>query len=291
MRLSVKIGRMNKKKHEYQILLTNDDGIQSPGLWAAAEALSKLGFVTVVAPREQASATGRSMPVSSDGKIEPTRLNIGPQEWTTYAVGGTPGQAVQHAVLEIVDTPPDLIVSGINSGENLGNTITISGTVGAALEGASVGIPSMAVSLQTNTYYLHHDKDVDFAAASHFTHLFSAMMLKGEMPDDVDVLKVDIPISATPRTSWRVTRLSKHRYYTPFVQRPGSWAERGFVNARAEDILPDEHSPDTDIYTVLIDKKVSVTPLSLDMTSRVELESLDQILRQSLENNPSSKMK
>jgi len=137
------------KDGRYQILLTNDDGIQSPGIWAAAEALSKLGFVTLAAPRDQASSTGRSMLLTSDGRIHSNTLRIGNQDWQAYAVGGTPAQTVMHAVLEIMaDNPPDLVVSGINYGENVGDIITISGTVGAAMEGASLGIPSMAVSLQ-----------------------------------------------------------------------------------------------------------------------------------------------
>ena len=79
-----------------QILLTNDDSILSPGLWAAAESLSALGFVTVVAPREQSSAMGRSLPPSSDGIISKETVEVGGKNWTVYAVGGTPAQAVQH---------------------------------------------------------------------------------------------------------------------------------------------------------------------------------------------------
>ena len=86
------------KDGRFQILLTNDDGIQSPALWAAADALAPLGFVTVAAPREQSSGAGRSLPKTSDGRIERRMLNIHGQEWETYAVGGTPAQAVLHAL-------------------------------------------------------------------------------------------------------------------------------------------------------------------------------------------------
>ncbi len=132
-----------------QILLTNDDGIQSPGLWAAAEALSELGFVTVAAPREQSSGMGRSLPMTSDGVIRPEVLNVCGKDWTVYAVGGTPAQAVLHGILEIMPQKPDLVVSGINYGENVATGITISGTVGAAMEAASQGIPALAASLET----------------------------------------------------------------------------------------------------------------------------------------------
>ena len=155
-----------KKK---QILLTNDDGINSPGIWAAAHALSKLGFVTLAAPREQYSGAGRSLPLNSDGIITPTILSIGGQEWTCYAVGGSPAQVVLHSVLEIMPEKPDLVVSGINYGENIGHSVTMSGTVGAAFEGAAMGIPSLAVSLQIMSEdYLTYHKDIDFSTAGLF---------------------------------------------------------------------------------------------------------------------------
>src|SRR3972149_2575964 len=100
------------------ILLTNDDGIGSPGLWAAAEALPPLGFVTVVAPREQQSGSGRSMPVASDGAIGQETVRIGDKTWTVYSVGGLPAQAVQHALFEIMPQPPLLVVGGIKYGGN-----------------------------------------------------------------------------------------------------------------------------------------------------------------------------
>src|SRR3972149_2595964 len=132
-----------------QILLTNDDGIQSPGLWIAAKALSELGFVHVVAPRDQFSGAGRSLPITSDGLIRAQPMHVNGQDWTVYSVGGTPAQAVLHAILEVLPKPPELVVSGINYGENLGTGVTVSGTVGAALEAASLGIPALAISLET----------------------------------------------------------------------------------------------------------------------------------------------
>src|SRR6476620_2932038 len=99
-------------KSKPQILLTNDDGILSPGLWAAAEALSALGFVTVAAPREQSSGAGRSLPSSSYGLIREDTVEVHGQQWQVYAVGGTPAQAVLHAILEIMPRQPDLVVSG-----------------------------------------------------------------------------------------------------------------------------------------------------------------------------------
>lgn len=268
------------KDGRYQILLTNDDGIQSPGIWAAAEALSDLGFVTLAAPRDQASSTGRSLLLTSDGRIHSTTLSIGGQEWEVYAVGGTPAQTVLHAVLEIMDTPPDLVVSGINYGENVGDGITISGTVGAAMEGASMGIPSLAVSLQLADMdnYTTYSRSIDFATAAHFTRLFAQKMLEKQFPPDVHLLKVDVPAEATPETPWRVTRLARHRYFCPVAERKGSWEERGTIGYKIN-VRPEDITPDSDVYALVFDKVVSVTPLSLDMTSRVDLEDLQDRLK------------
>ncbi len=260
-----------------QILLTNDDGIRSPGLWAAASVLSELGYVTVAAPRDQVSATGRSMPRSSDGRIERTTLNINGQEWPVFSIGGTPAQVVLHAILEVMDRPPDLVVSGINYGENLGHSITISGTVGAAFEGAAMGIPSMAVSLQLlSTDYLSYS-DLDFSNAAFFTRLFAKMLVQKNMPPDVDLLKIEVPHDATPQTPWKITRLARHRYYIPNARRPGTWDEPFYMDGRPN-VKPEEVSPDSDIYALLFEKVVSVTPLSLDMTSRIDLHELEQSL-------------
>lgn len=262
-----------------QILLTNDDGIKSPGLWAAAEALSPLGFVTVVAPREQASGSGRSSPVTSDGIIKSTRLQIGQQDWEVYAVGGTPAQAVLHGILEIMPVRPDLVVSGINYGENIGFSITISGTVGAALEAAAQGIPALAVSLELlNDDYLGYSREVDFSAAAHFTHYFGQMLLEKRMPHDVDVLKLDVPAAATIETPWRMTRVARHSYYMPVVEREGSWDDKGVINSFIG-VDPANIPHDTDAYTLRFDRTVAVTPLSLDLTSRVDLKDLDRQLR------------
>jgi 5'-nucleotidase len=266
---------MSKK----QILLTNDDGIKSPGLWAAAEALAQLGYVTVAAPREQSSGLGRSMPSTSDGIIHPESLLIHGREWTVYAVGGTPAQAVQHGVLEILSRPPDLVVSGINYGENLATGITISGTVGAAMESASMGIPSLAVSLETShDKHLSYDTSVDFSTAAYFTTYFAKALLEKKFPEDFMLMKVDVPSNATPQTPWHVTRLSRRRFYFPVAPKRASWdipARMGYTEN--PEII---HEPaDSDVFILHSKREVSVTPLSLDMTARLDFNELDQLLR------------
>ncbi|HEX2981540.1 MAG TPA: 5'/3'-nucleotidase SurE [Anaerolineaceae bacterium] len=266
-------------KNRPQIVLTNDDGIQSPGLWAAAQALSRLGFVTVAAPREQSSGMGRSMPTTSDGIIRKLNVQVGEQEWEVHSIGGTPAQTILHAFLEILKEPPDLVVSGINYGENLGNGVTASGTVGAALEGASWGVPSLAVSLQTDPrYHLSYSEEIDFSTAAHFTYYFARLMLEKRLPDDVDVLKIDVPSDATPSTAWTVTRQSKHPYYRTLRPERSDWDEPIRFGYELGYTI-DEITPDSDIYALQIAKTVSVTPLSLDLTSRVAMDDLDRLLR------------
>jgi 5'-nucleotidase len=263
----------------YQILLTNDDGIQSPGLWAAARALSALGYVHVAAPREQYSGAGRSLPSNSDGIITPLPLQVNGKQWTVYSVGGTPAQAVLHALYEILPQPPDLVVSGINYGENIGLGVTVSGTVGAAMEAAARGIPALAISLETDlAHHLSYSTEVDFLAAGHFTALFGRLLLERRMPEDVYLLKVDVPREATPETPWRVTRLARQPYFEPVAPKRSSWNTPETVGYRRSDAL-ELAAPDSDMYALLTQRVVSVTPLTLDLTARVGLEALEQLLR------------
>lgn len=262
-----------------QILLTNDDGIQSPGLWAAAAALAAVGHVTVAAPAEQSSGMGRSLPSTSSGIIHEQKLRVNGQEWTVYAVAGSPAQAIQHAVLEIMPKKPDLVVSGINYGENVASGVTVSGTVGAAMEAASHGIPALAASLQTGReHHLSYSTQVDFSAAAYFTAYFARQLLEKRLPADVDLLKLDVPAEATPETPWEITRISHQRYYVPVAARRNSWDEPGTVDYREGAILEGE-AQDSDVYVLRIKRLVSVTPLSLDFTSRVDFGDLNRLLR------------
>ena len=262
-----------------QILLTNDDGIRSPGLWAAAAALSEIGFVTVTAPREQSSGMGRSLPNTSDGIIQLEQVQVNGQEWSVYAVGGSPAQSVLHGVLEVLKFKPDLVVSGINYGENVASGITISGTIGAALEAASLGIPALAVSLEADSkYHLSYSNDVDFSVAADFTARIARLLLGKELLPDVNVLKVDVPSDATLETPWQLTRISMQRYYEPTAPERKSWDEPALVGYREAGNLNTE-AEDTDVYALRVKKVVSVTPLSLDMTSRVDFDELNELMK------------
>ncbi len=262
-----------------QILLTNDDGIRSPGLWAAAASLSDLGFVTVTAPRDQSSGMGRSLPNTSDGIIREERVQVNGQEWSVFAVGGSPAQAVLHGIYDVMKRKPDLVVSGINYGENVASGVTISGTVGAALEAASLGIPSMAISLETDSkYHLSYSTDVEFPIAAKVAANFARMLLEKKFPADVDLLKIEIPADAAPDTPWQLTRVSRQRYYEPTPAERASWDEPGTVGYRANGDF--DHEPeDTDVYVLRKKRVISVSPMSFDLTSRVNFAELDKLMR------------
>lgn len=260
------------------ILLTNDDGFRSPGLWAAAAALEPLGDVLVVAPREQQSGAGRSMPRALGGRIYRETTQVNGRTWQGYAVDASPAQAVLHGLLELTPRRPDLIVAGINYGENVGVGVTISGTVGAALEGAAFGVRGLAVSIEAPVE-LHesYSTQVCFDAAAYFTRFFASHWLALTPPADVDVLKVDVPADATPQTPWRVTRLSRRPYYIPVKPERNDFSQAGVMHYRLATDL-DDVEPDSDVYALIRERVVSVTPLSLDLTSRVDFSLLARLL-------------
>jgi 5'-nucleotidase len=262
------------------ILLTCDDGVRSPGLRAAVRAALNLGDIIISAPCEQQTGAGRSLPTFNDGAIHEIEYLIDGHRVPTYAVHGSPAQAVIYALVEVVPRRPALCISGINFGENLGSGVTGSGTVGAALEAADEGVPALAISLETAPkYHYSLSEDVDFSAAAHFTTAFAARMLARQMPADVDVLKVDVPCDATPGSPWRVTRLSRQRYFRALPSGRRYLAEKRRLGYKMlVDLATLE--PDSDVHAVLVDRVVSVTPLSLDLTSRVARETVEALLRQ-----------
>jgi 5'-nucleotidase len=254
------------------ILVTNDDGIESDGLWAAVEAVLPLGEVLVVAPDRQWSGGGRSMPPDVTGCILPGTREVDGETVAACAVDASPALAVVHGVVELAPRPPALVVSGINFGANLGIEVTISGTVGAALEGGAFSIPALAVSQEMDpAYHLTGHDGADCRAAVAFTRHFAQLLLTGTLPDDVDALSVNIPSDATPDTAWRFTCLSRCRYFVPVAPdrsqgqgRPGYRVIRDLSGAEQN----------SDVRAVKVDRVVSVTPLSLDLTSRVDFATL-----------------
>lgn len=222
---------------------------------------------------------GRSLPSTSSGIIRKQTLIVNGQEWTVHAVSGSPAQAVLHGALEIMPEKPSLVVSGINYGENIGLGVTISGTVGAAMEAASLGIPALAVSLETDAkYHFSYSDEIDFSTAGHFATYFGRILLEKRMPEDVRLLKVDVPSDATPQTAWQVTRISRQPYYQPQLTERESWDVSGPLRYAQMAQLEGE-AEDSDVFVLRKKRWISVTPISLDLTSRVELPDFEKQLR------------
>jgi len=259
------------------ILVTNDDGFEAEGLWAAVEAVLPLGEVLVVAPDRQWSGAGRSMPHHVTGHLVEDWVEVKGHRVRACAVDATPALAVIHGVVELAPRRPSLVVSGINFGANLGTEVTVSGTVGAALEGGAFGIPAMAVSLEMDpAYHLTGNEHARFDAAAAFTNLFADYLLSNGMPYDVHALNINVPSDATPDTPWWLASLSRRRYFEPLA--PDRANGQGRPGYR---LLGDGRQAefDSDVWAVLVDRVVSVTPLSLDLTSRVDFGELDACLR------------
>lgn len=259
------------------ILVTNDDGINSPGLRAAAQAVENLGDLLIVAPSHQRTGAGRSYLNGVDQTIHTVKIPINGSEQTAYAANVTPAQAVGLALLELAPRPVSLCVSGINYGENIGSGVTISGTVGAAIEAACSHVPALAMSLETpHEYHLNHSDAVDFTAAIHFTRHFAQEILSKGLPHRVDFLKVDIPATATPQTAWRVASVSRQRYYHPVAKSQRATSSYHIY------VDSDTLEPDSDIYVFSVEKQVAVVPMTIDLTAPVALPEITQFLDHNL---------
>lgn len=248
------------------ILVTNDDGIESPGLWAAVAALLPLGELLVVAPDCQWSGAGRSMPHHVTGRLMVADREVDGIPVVAYAVDASPALAVAHALLELAPRRPALVVSGINAGANLSTEITVSGTVGAALEAGAFGIPALAVSLEMDQeQHLKPHPEADYTAASAYVQRFAAALLQSPgLPYGVEALNINLPATATPATPWQFTRLSRRRYFVPLAPERERGQGRPGYRLIAD---PERYEPESDLWAVLVEKVVSVTPLSLDLTA------------------------
>ncbi len=259
------------KKLPPLIIVTNDDGIKSPVIVAAVNAVRGLGEVFVIAPKNQESSAGRAFYWRADSGRK-YRFRIGERDFPAWAVDASPAVATRYALDVIAPRPPALVVSGINYGENLGSGVTISGTIGAALEAASQGVPALAVSIQAATeFHYTHSTAIDFRQAAYFVRWFAKRMLKGGLPREMQLLNVNVPSQATRQTTWRVTRASEQAYFKSIVNR-GRFA--GYdVNVDLDTL-----EPDSDIYALLVDHVVSVTPLTFDLTARIALPTATEVL-------------
>ncbi|ADT83584.1 5'/3'-nucleotidase SurE [Thermococcus barophilus] len=253
-----------------KILITNDDGIYSRGIRAAIEALRGLGDVYVVAPMFQRSASGRAMTLHRPLRAKRVTIN---GVKAAYALDGMPVDCVIFALARFGSF--DLAISGINLGENMSTEITISGTASAAIEAATHGIPSIAISLEVNRekYKFGAGEEIDFTMAKLFLKKIAKAVLEKGLPKGVDMLNVNIPYDADESTPIEITRLAR-RMYQPSVEEridPKGTPYYWIVGTQCpRDVL----EPGTDMYAVKVERKVSVTPINIDMTADVDLKYL-----------------
>lgn len=242
-----------------RILVTNDDGVHSEGIHALAAALDPLGAVTVVAPLAESSAIGHALTLR-----RPLRLDAVKEGF--YSVDGTPTDCVNIAVAILMKGElPDLIVSGINTGWNLGDDVTYSGTVAGALEGALLGIPAIAVSLRRAS-----DGVFDFGPSAHAARQLAALVLRHPLPDRT-FLNVNVP-KGVPK-GFRRTVQGKRNHITKISERldprgkPYYWIEEGI----------DEWAPhDRSDYHAVKEGYISVSLLHPDLTAHYAVDQLEQ---------------
>ena len=253
------------------ILIVNDDGIASPGLKAAADALRGMGRIVVVAPAMQQSGVGRSISLFSPvGITRSTALDM-----EAYSIAGTPADAVIIGIHGILRENPELLVSGINMGENMSSEATTSGTVGAALEGASQGVPAVAISLHTGKEFsLDEGEGLDFSLAGKVLRRLARRVLDRGLPGGVDLLNVNVPYGVgETEARVRITRLAR-RMYTTRVQERSDPRGRTYYWIDGDAIYDAEKG--TDVHAVRVEKRVSITPLKLDLTSMESLKGMEE---------------
>ena len=238
-----------------RILVTNDDGIHSPGLTALAKALSRLGEVWVVAPDRERTAVAHAVTLH-----KPLRVHqVGTQ---LYAVNGTPVDCVNLAVLKLLPAPPDLLVSGINKGVNLGDDVLYSGTVSAAMEGTILGIPSMAVS-QEGQKHFYFDTGVRYAVRT------ARLILKEGLPEET-LVNLNIPNRPFGSiTGVRVTCLSRRRFDNPIIEKVDPHGRTYYWIAGTR--ISWSRSKDAD-HEAIEQGAVSLTPIHLDTTNHGVLD-------------------
>lgn len=258
--------------NEKTVLIINDDGIRSHGLVRTARALRDLGRIVLVAPLVQKSGVGRSLSLFEPIRVSRATLD----EYEAYAVAGTPTDAVLLAEYAILHKKADLLVSGINVGENLSTeSIMTSGTVGAALTGASQGMPSMAVSLQAHHADVFEPQaQIDFSVAADVTRAMASHILIHGMPPNVDVLNVNVPMGAV-QPDYQVTRLERNVFDIRIIERLDP---RGNVYFWIGSDFKKSETPGTDVHA-LNSGCISVTPLTLDNTARSSETILSTWLR------------
>lgn len=245
------------------ILLTNDDGIYAEGLWALHGALSREHAVTVVAPDRERTAVSHGITLHQPLRASPVAVN---DHLQGYAVNGTPADCIKLGVLEILGRKPDIVVSGLNPGANVGVNINYSGTVAAAKEAALGGVPAIAASIEAGAPYAYE------TAAGFIVRLVDAVALRGLSPGTF--LNVNFPNA--PWQEITGVRISRHglSLFKEYMEKRIDPRKRTYYWQGA-DMQTFEEDPDID-GAALRHRFISITPIKCDMTDYDALEALKQ---------------
>ncbi len=239
-----------------RILISNDDGYFAPGIEHLASALREHAQITVVAPERDRSGASNSLTLD-----RPLQVRRAPNGF--LFVNGTPTDCVHVAVTGLLDELPDMVVSGINLGANMGDDTIYSGTVAAAMEGSLLNVPAIAFSLVARQRF-------DFGPAAHFARALVAAALARELPRRL-LLNVNVP-SGAPRPGYQVTRLGQHRYGADVVEKLDPRGRRYYwIGGTGYEHVSEAG---TDVTAVLDQGQVSVTPIKLDLTDGGGLEAV-----------------
>ncbi|GAB5466407.1 MAG: 5'/3'-nucleotidase SurE [Candidatus Kapaibacteriales bacterium] len=244
------------------ILISNDDGIDSPGIYALAIELKKIANVTVVAPDRQQSAMGHALTISRPLRVTPFNRN---GELFGYTVNGTPADSVKIALSHVLDIKPDLVVSGINHGKNTAVNILYSGTVSAATEGLLTGIDSIAFSYDSHSW----EKDLSHAATIAKTIVEKAHKSKMDTPTLYNVNIPDLPPSNYKGI--KVVRQGRSVWEDSFEERKDPWG--GNYYWFSGDYRHIDHDSESDDQS-LSEGYVTVTPLKMELTDFSKLEKI-----------------
>jgi len=245
------------------ILIINDDGIQSPGILALAQAMESLGSITIVAPDQEQSAKSHSITLNDPIRINPVNLKRGFKGWS---VKGTPVDCAKIALKSLFKKKPDLLISGINLGSNLGKNLVYSGTISAAYEGTTLGIPSAAISLDSFTAK-------EFSAAKQVSISIATYLLKNKLPKGT-MLNVNVPyIRKNKIKGFRVTKQGRSGFIDTFEKRVDPRGRSYFwIKGKISNF---DSSVEFDGEAIL-NGYVSITPINFDLTNNVFMKKLKQ---------------
>jgi 5'-nucleotidase len=249
-----------------KIVLTNDDGIDAAGLLAARQSLERVADVLTVAPDRNRSGVGRSISFGSPIRVEEREMADGGMG---YACTGTPVDCVRLVALGLMDFKPDVVVSGINHGENLGDDITYSGTVAAAFEGIVIGVPGIALSLSVErSWHAGENEELNFAPVADFAARL-VKMTASNLPRE-RILNVNAP-NLTEVKGARITRLGSRFYNDELIEVEDDQGRLGY------DIYnnpPGHHKEEGTDFAAIEDGEISVTPVHLELTDVAGVKEL-----------------